>query len=393
MATKRDILGMDSDEFIGDARSHIGKGSGLAAEIYRNVFSTEFPFPTKGLAIEKGQPFIQAAMDASAGERDTLPDPWSGRYKTGYLAVDSVLEQESEAGLTSKVTLLTADGHRVECVRVPMSRRNDTCTATLCVSSQIGCRMGCAFCQTGTMGLVRNLEAAEIVSQVVTLRKEFGWNFRNIVFMGMGEPLDNFDNVTKAMNVFHDQRGLGLAWDRITLCTSGSVSGINRLKELGLKRLGLSISLNSGLDEVRSSIMPVNRSSGLAALAEALASYPQRKNFVLGVNYCLLPGINDGRKDAVAVAGFCSRAGRCLVNLIPYNPGTAPLSRAPSEEEVLAFIGHLESEGVLVKRRIEKGRSIMAGCGQLGGSRGCGQLGGNSREGLGQLGEHGADRG
>jgi 23S rRNA (adenine2503-C2)-methyltransferase len=216
------------------------------------------------------------------------------------------------------------------------------------------------------MGFVRNLEAAEIVSQVATLRKEFGWSFRNIVFMGMGEPLDNFDNVAKAMRIFHDQRGLGLAWERITLCTSGSISGLKRLKTLGLKRLGLSISLNAGRDEVRDAIMPVNRACGLAQLAATLAEYPQRGNFVLGVNYCLLPGINDSEADAKAAGLFCARVGRCLLNLIPYNPGFAPITTCPTEEEIARFAGLLEAEGILVKRRREKGRSIMAGCGQLG---------------------------
>ncbi len=369
--SRPDILGMESDEFIADARKRLGKGWGFAAEIYRDIFNPEFPqTPREQPDIAHGTSFTE--LCGSAGEmRDSVLKAWRDRYTTGYLAVDSIVEQDDEAGVTSKVVLRTRDGHTIECVRIPMFRRNDACTATLCVSSQVGCRMGCAFCETGSMGLVRDLEAAEIVSQVATLRKEFGWSFRNIVFMGMGEPLDNFDNVAKALRIFHDQRGLGLAWERITLCTSGSIEGLAKLRNMGLKRLGLSISLNAARDELRDAIMPVNRAYGLGELAAALAQYPQRGNFVLGVNYCLLPGINDSVEDARAVGLFCLKAGRCLVNLIPYNPGSAPIAPCPSEEEIVKFMGLLEAEGVLVKRRTEKGRSIMAGCGQLGSSRGC----------------------
>jgi 23S rRNA (adenine2503-C2)-methyltransferase len=238
--------------------------------------------------------------------------------------------------------------------------------STLCVSSQAGCRMGCAFCETGRAGLRRNLSAAEIVAQVLTSRVELGWNCGNVVFMGMGESLDNLDEVARALRILADQRGLRFAQERLTVCTSGPAGGIEKLRALGLKRLNLSISLNAGNDEKRSALMPVNRGNGIDALASSLAAYPQRASFALGVNWCLMPGVNDSSDDAREAAAFCARVGRCIVNLIPYNPGSSPITRSPTEEELSRFASWLEEFGCAVKRRTSKGGGIMAGCGQLG---------------------------
>ncbi len=241
-------------------------------------------------------------------------------------------------------------------------------TYTACVSSQVGCARGCAFCETGTSGLARNLSAAEIVGQVEAAAGALGLRFRNVVFMGMGEPLDNPEGVFGALERLRDPRGLGYSQERITVCTAGHVEGIRRLRSLGLKRLNLSVSLASARDDLRDRLMPINRTWPLAVLAEALADYPMRRNFVLGVNYCLLPGVNDTPEDLDAAAAFVGRIGRALVNVIPYNPGRHPIGRAPSETEIEAFREGLAARGVPVRRRIEKGRSLMAACGQLGGS-------------------------
>ncbi len=226
--------------------------------------------------------------------------------------------------------------------------------------------MGCAFCETGRGGLVRNLAPGEIVGQVLAARLLFGWNVRKLVFMGMGEPLDNFDGLSAALRVLLDSRGPAFSQERITVCTSGLSDAVGRLRGLGLKRLGLSVSLNASDDPTRTRLMRVNREHPLDKLVPALAAYPQRASFVLGVNYCLIPGLNDRPGDAARVAGIVTRLGRALVNVIPYNPGRAPIGRAPSEDEVEAFVAALEAEGVPVRRRATKGRSIMAACGQLG---------------------------
>jgi len=187
------------------------------------------------------------------------------------------------------------------------------------------------------------------------------------VFMGMGECLDNLDEVARAIRVLADPRGLAFGMERLTLCSSGPPGGIEALRELGLKRLNLSISLNAGNDRKRNRLMPVGASNGLASLAASLRAYPMRRNFVLGLNWCLIPGINDSREDAREAAAFCSLVGRSLVNLIAYNPGRAPLARAPSSEEMGRFASWLVAEGCAVRSRAAKGSKIMAGCGQLGG--------------------------
>lgn len=267
------------------------------------------------------------------------------------------------AGTTTKYRLGLADGLAVEAVAVPMYGGS----YTVCVSSQVGCARGCAFCETGTAGLSRNLSAAEIAGQVTAASEALGVRFRNVVFMGMGEPLDNPEGVFGALETLRDPRGLGYSQERITVCTAGHVEGIRRLRALGLKRLNLSVSLGSARDGLRDRLMPINRTWPLGELAEALAAYPMRRNFALGVNYCLLPGINDAPEDLDAAAAFVGRLGRALVNVIPYNPGRHPICRAPSEPEIDAFLGGLAARGIPVRRRVEKGRSLLAACGQLGG--------------------------
>jgi 23S rRNA (adenine2503-C2)-methyltransferase len=260
------------------------------------------------------------------------------------------------------MVLRLQDGLEVESVRIPMGRGR----YTLCVSSQVGCKMGCTFCETGRMGLLRHLRTDEIIAQLLVARHRLGWPIRNLVFMGMGEALDNSENVLQALRVLNDEAGLAIGQERLTICTVGHVEGIRLLDQLGFKRLNLSISLNAAIDSLRNELMPINRRNDLAKLQQALIAYRPRRNFALGVNYCLLPGINDTEADARAVAAFCKPLDRVLVNLIPYNPGSIPLTRAPGEAEIERFIGWLRAEGLPVRERVTKGRGVMAACGQLG---------------------------
>ena len=374
MSNTVDILGLTSDAFAAAARFALPKGHGIATQLYPQVMNAG------RFALED---FAISAESTTA---------WRKQFSVNLLEVASVVEEPGEFGTTSKAILRTHDGYEIECVRIPMRSarpgsgvRSPESTVedhetpdpgprtpdggfeyTLCLSSQVGCKMGCTFCETGRMGLIRHLTAAEIVSQVVTVRAKLGWPVRNLVFMGMGEALDNADNVIQALHVLTDKRGLHYSQERITICTAGHAEGLAKLAALNWKRLNLSISLNAANDDARSRVMPVNRKTPLAELQRILAAYPQRKNFTLGVNYCLMPGMNDARQDAADVAAFCKPLGRVLVNLIPYNPGNAPLTRAPEEEEIVRFIGWLREDGLPVRRRITKGRSIMAACGQLG---------------------------
>jgi 23S rRNA (adenine2503-C2)-methyltransferase len=343
-----DILGLSSRELAEAASRLLPSGAGVAGRVYRQAFE-------RGLLEVDGLGLSEASRSA-----------WRERFTLRLLRVLDVIRDETGSDPTAKALLGLPDGGEIECVRIPMPGGEGD-KSTLCVSTQVGCRMGCAFCETGRAGLLRNLSAAEIVAQVLTARVELGWNCGNVVFMGMGECLDSLAEVERALRVLADQRGFGFAQERLTICTSGPAGGIEALRALGLKRLNLSISLNAGNDEKRSALMPVNRGNGLEALASSLAAYPQRSSFVLGVNWCLMPGVNDSRQDAREAADFCERVGRCVVNLIPYNPGSSPLSRAPSEDELLLFASWLEEFGCSVKRRASKGCGIMAGCGQLGG--------------------------
>jgi 23S rRNA (adenine2503-C2)-methyltransferase len=354
-----DILGLTSSDLISQAADRLPSGHGVAARLYAKVFS-EGRLAADEVALSSGS--------AAA---------WREHFSVGLLTVVRVIEEEGAVATTSKAILRTVDGYEIECVRIPMRtaavRRSPTAQEgpdavhyTLCLSSQVGCKMGCTFCETGRMGLLRNLSAAEIVSEVVTVGRALGWTARNLVFMGMGEALDNATNLIQALRVLCDQRGLHYSQERITVCTAGHSEGLVRLRELGWKRLNLALSLNAATDAQRDRIMPVNRKTPLAELQRLLMAYPQRRNFTLCINYCLMPGLNDAPSDAQAVADFCLPLGRVLLNLIPYNPGSAPLTRAPEEDEVLAFIARLRALGLAVRRRITKGRSIMAACGQLG---------------------------
>jgi 23S rRNA (adenine2503-C2)-methyltransferase len=350
-----DILGLTLDELTCAAKQRMPRGFGAARPIYlQAILDGRFAPEEHGLG---------AQAVAAWREHFTLRLPEVVRQGE---------ERDDLGRATTKVVLRSPDGLLYESVRIPMGGREHgegdpgQPKATLCLSSQVGCKMGCSFCETGRMGLLRDLTAAEIVGQLVLARAVLRWSIQNLVFMGMGEALDNADQLIQALRVLNDKRGLHVSQQKITVCTVGHAEGIRKLRALGWKRLNLSVSLNAPNDTARSALMPFNKKVPLDALIAALAEYPQRSCFVLAVNYCLLPGINDRREDAAGVADFCRRVGRSVVNLIPYNPGSRPIARAPSEEEIARFIGWLDQERIPVRRRITRGRSVMAACGQLG---------------------------
>lgn len=344
MTERLPIHGLTFDELRREARRRLTKGFGRARAVHRQAFWEARFAPT---------------------ELDLNPrwaEAWREQFSFELPTVARVVDEDGERGVTSKAVLATADGLEHEMVSIPMGRGRQT----LCISSQVGCKMACTFCETGRMGLLRHLSAAEIVGQLLVARHQLGWPVRNIVFMGMGEALDNADHVVQALRIFNDPCGLAIGLERVTICTVGHVQGIRRLRDERFKRLNLSVSLNAPDDPRRSAMMPINRRFPLAELQRELIEYRPRRNFTLGVNYCVIPGINDAREDAARVAEFCRPIARTLVNVIPYNPGNEPLSRAPSDDEIDRFIEWLRDEGVAVRRRVTKGRSVMAACGQLG---------------------------
>ena len=270
----------------------------------------------------------------------------------------------------------------IESVLIPMIGSSGQTTYTLCVSSQVGCAMGCTFCETGQMGLIRSLTAAEIVSQWWNAAHRIGIRPKNIVFMGMGEPMDNLDEVLKAIAVLKDHNGPHVAISQICISTVGRVDGIEKLsrhvRTPGWHRLGLALSLNAPNDADRSKIMPINRRWNLADLQKALLAWPQTSGNKVCVEYVLIPGVNDTQEHARQIAEFMTPFGllsngringtrvMAILNLIPYNPRRESPWPAPTEEKVAEFLGWLMELGVFAKRRRTKGRDMMGACGQLG---------------------------
>jgi 23S rRNA (adenine2503-C2)-methyltransferase len=240
---------------------------------------------------------------------------------------------------------------------------------TLCVSSQVGCAMGCTFCETAQMGLIRSLDAHEIVAQWFAATHAIGVRPRNMVFMGMGEPLDNLENVIQAITVLTDTNGPAMAISKITVSTVGRVDGLRRLAEQvhkpGWHRLGIAISINAPNDEVRSRLMPINRKYPLAELRAALEAFPRYGGGKFCIEYVLIPGVNDAPEHARELGAFVEGLS-CCVNLIPYNPRRDSPWPAPEESRVTEFMSQLAATGAYVKRRRTKGRDMMGACGQLG---------------------------
>ncbi len=284
--------------------------------------------------------------------------------------------------LPPPATLAQLQDLSAESVLIPMVSSKGAATYTLCVSSQVGCAMGCTFCETGQMGLLRSLTPQEIVNQWIAATHAVKVRPKNIVFMGMGEPMDNFENVVQAISVLKDHNGPCVPVGQITVSTVGHVDGIRKLadkaREHGWHRLGLALSLNAPNDADRSAIMPINRKWPLAEVQKAILDWPRYAGNKVCVEYVLIPGVNDSRAHAEQIAEFMRPFGLCesgriggqdlfgVLNLIPYNPRRNSPWPAPTEEQVAQFLNWLLDFKVFAKRRRTKGRTLMGACGQLG---------------------------
>jgi 23S rRNA (adenine2503-C2)-methyltransferase len=271
-------------------------------------------------------------------------------------------EKEKEGidteGREKKRTLRPAS---VEAVFMPSEGRQ-----TICVSTQAGCAVDCQFCMTAQLGLIRNLTAGEILAQVLLPLEEHKERLAprtNIVLMGQGEPLLNYEAVMAALRILLDNAGVGVAPRHATLSTSGIVPGIERLATEEL-RPKLAISLNASCDEQRDALMPINRKYPLRVLLEACKKFPRGAREYVTFEYVLLGGVNDSPEDARRVAKMMTDLGRVKVNLIPWNPGALPYAE-PTEERVKAFHKILLEKGVPTFTRYSRGRDVMAACGQL----------------------------
>jgi 23S rRNA (adenine2503-C2)-methyltransferase len=260
-----------------------------------------------------------------------------------------------------KLVFRLADNRRVSAVLMPDDGR-----ITLCLSTQVGCGYGCAFCLTGTMGLDRNLTAGEIVGQLLAAHALLGEPERvtHVVFMGMGEPLANYANLVAALRVMIDPKlGLGYSPRRLTVSTVGLVSGIERLGREDLK-VNLAVSLHAATDEVRGRLMPINRSWNLEALMAAVKRYPLASRQRVFFEYVMLEDVNDSADDARALARLL-RGVKAKVNLIPFNDWEGSHFRRPPLPRILAFQGILLDAGITTTVRWSKGEDIGAACGQL----------------------------
>lgn len=266
----------------------------------------------------------------------------------------------SEDGST-KHAFRMLDGSLVEGVHMPYEDRT-----TLCLSSQVGCAMGCTFCATGKMGIRRNLTASEIAGQVITMLNQHAHPLGspvNLVFMGMGEPMHNLDHVMAAFRLLHDPNGLAIPPWRVTISTSGLVTGIRRLGTF-TPRPRLALSLNGTTDAHRSSIMPVNRVWNLDALAEALKAFPLESGERITLEYVLLKGVTDALEDGRRLAAFAKRF-PSKVNLIPFNPHEGGGYEPPAEVRIGELCALLAREGVIVSVRRSRGQDVAGACGQL----------------------------
>src|SRR6056297_2833245 len=293
-------------------------------------------------------------------EMSNLPAPFreklTGEYSRVSSSIVETVQQDKDG--TAKITIKLYDSAIVEAVLL----EDDSGRKTACVSSQVGCSLGCTFCRTATMGLIRNLSAGEIVEQVLHLKHQFG-AISNVVFMGMGEPLLNLDEVQKAIEVLHHPEGHYIGIRKITISTSGIVPGIYRLAEEG-PHVRLALSLITADQELREQLMPIAETMPLADLHPALLHYQKKTGKRITLEYVLFHGLNNRRQDLESLRKFI-RSLKVLVNIIPWNPVEGLPYTEPQQHEIAAFTQQLESAGITTSRRFRRGRGVNGACGQL----------------------------
>src|SRR5438094_3658662 len=342
---RRNLVGLSRDE-LAEEMAGFGAEPFRARQLWHWIYY-------------RGATDFAAMTSLSKGFRERLAE----RYELRRPAVARALASQDG---TRKWLLRFADGQEVETVHIPEADRG-----TLCVSSQVGCTLTCSFCHTGTQRLVRNLTAAEIVGQIMVARDALGeWpspkddrQLTNIVLMGMGEPLYNFDNVAAAMKIAMDPEGLAVSRRKITLSTSGVVPMIARCgAELGVN---LAISLHAVTDELRNTLVPLNKKYPIAELLEACRSYPGSSNARrITFEYVMLKGVNDSPAEARELVRLLKGI-PAKVNLIPFNPWPGAPYECSTDAAIAAFSDIVFNAGYSAPVRTPRGRDISAACGQL----------------------------
>jgi 23S rRNA (adenine2503-C2)-methyltransferase len=270
----------------------------------------------------------------------------------------AIQKQETSEDGTRKFVLRLHDGRQIESVFIP-----DTPAQTFCISTQVGCAMGCAFCLTGKMGLIRNLSAGEIAAQVRVLAHTLHLTEFNIVLMGMGEPLHNYDATMSALRIINDAHGLAVGPRRVTLSTVGLVPALDRLAHEALMP-NLAISLHATTDEQRAAIVPTSRKYSVQDIILAAQRFPLSKRSRITFEYVLLQGVNDSLDDARRLARLLGGM-KAKVNLIPLNAAAGIPFERPSDRRIDDFARTLADHGIVVSVRKSRGRDIRAACGQL----------------------------
>ena len=308
---------------------------------------------------------IDAMTDLSASFRERLAARAEVRLP------ELVRELVAEDALTRKALLRLADGEVIETVLMLYEDGDRFGRRTVCISTQVGCAVGCPFCATGQMGLVRNLTTGEIVAQALHFARELSPTLSgddrqhpitNVVFMGMGEPMLNYDNTWRAVETLHARDGLNIGVRRMTISTSGIIPGIERLAGEALP-VNLAVSLHAPNDALRNTMVPINKKYPIAALMRACRNYIERTSRRIMFEYVLNRGVNDSEAHAHEL-GRLLQGMLCHVNLIPVNPTDSAFKR-PSRDTTLTFQRIVDSYGIATTVRVEKGVEISAACGQL----------------------------
>ena len=275
-----------------------------------------------------------------------------------YIGRMKLKERLKSGDGTEKFLLELSDGNFIESVLISARARN-----TLCISTQVGCKYGCIFCASGTRGFVRDLSSSEITGQVLAAQEITGKRITNLVFMGMGEPLDNYENMASSILIMNSQEGLGIGARKITLSTCGVIPGIEKLASLGLQ-VNLSISLHAADNKKRDALMPVNKKFPLERLIKACALFAEETGRKITLEYVLIKDKNDSIVDADLLS-CVARKLKAKVNLIPYSPVRCKSFESPSGKTINQFKDRLLRNKINVTVRDSKGKDIQAACGQL----------------------------
>ncbi|MFC1807631.1 23S rRNA (adenine(2503)-C(2))-methyltransferase RlmN [Candidatus Omnitrophota bacterium] len=302
---------------------------------------------------KKGVNTFEAMSSISKELRSDLGE----KFVIGTIALEKHLKSRDG---TEKFLFKLSDGKYIETVLIRSKKRN-----TLCISTQVGCKFRCKFCASGLKGFKRDLSPSEIVNQILYIQHTREEEITNCVFMGMGEPLDNYKNLTRAIEIMNDPKGLEIGARRITVSTCGIIPGIQKLKNLGVQ-INLSVSLHAGNNKLRNELVPINKRYPLERLIKVLREYHDKTNRIITLEYVLIDGVNDSKQDITDLAGI-SKALGAKVNIIPYSAIKSFRFKTPQKIVADRFCYKLIQSGAKATVRESKGADIQSACGQLSG--------------------------